>query len=123
MEPRVQDDERPGALLREEFDQRDVHFRRSIPSRDFAEALQRSGMVSPQVESDGLRRTQSIVLLRRIALTRSGSSVSARTRGNKASAVRKTSRRTLLSPRASSTSFGASMRFVASRSNFSSGFS
>src|SRR2546428_1520328 len=78
-------------------------------------------MYSAQFGSVGLRRYQSSVFLRRIALTRSGSSVSARTRGNSACAVRKTSRRTRLSPRASTTRAGKSIELIASRSNFSSG--
>src|SRR5207245_10752142 len=40
MEPRVEDDEGPRALLREELDQRDVYLRRSGAPRDLAEALQ-----------------------------------------------------------------------------------
>src|SRR5207245_11736933 len=40
MEPRVEDDEGPRDLLREELDQRDVYLRRSGAPRDLAEALQ-----------------------------------------------------------------------------------
>src|SRR5438552_4118150 len=62
----------------------------------------RRGTVSVQVRSVGLRRYQSRVLSRKMPLTKIGSSVSARTRGKSASAVRTTSRSTCLSPRACS---------------------
>src|SRR5438309_367655 len=83
---------------------------------------QRTGIVTVQLRSEGLRRYQSTVLVRRIPLTKIGSSVSARTRGNSASAVRTISCRTRLSPRACSKRARTSIELTASRSNFSSGF-
>src|SRR6266571_4176118 len=82
----------------------------------------RRGAVSVHVRSAGLRRNQSSVLSRRIPLTRIGSSVSARTRGKSASAVRTIWCKTRLSPRACSRTARRLIELTTSRSNLSSGF-
>src|SRR5207253_7559799 len=82
----------------------------------------RRGAVSVHVRSVGLRRNQSSVLSRRIPLTRIGSSVSARTRGESASVFRTTWCKRRLSPRACSRTARRLIELTTSRSNLSSGF-